>query len=77
MIPHDLLTEFPADRAKIEALKGTDAHFARLVSEYQDLNRAVYDAASRLAPTDEAHEEEMRRKRLALKDEIRRMLQAA
>lgn len=76
MKPHDLTEEFPEDAAKLHALKGRNAHFARLVAEYEEVNEAVHEAETRLAPTDEAHEEELRRRRLALKDEIRRMLQA-
>lgn len=75
--PHELGEEFPAEAAKIHALKGTNAHFARLVDEYHALNREVHGAETRTEPTDEAYEEELRRRRMALKDEIWRMLQAA
>lgn len=72
--PHELAEEFPAEAARIHALKAANAHFARLVEEYHAVNRAVHGAESRTEPTDEAREEELRRRRLTLKDEIRRML---
>ena len=75
--PHELAEEFPADLAKIHTLKGADAHFARLVDEYHEVNRAVHAAETRLEAMDEAAEEALRRKRMALKDEIWKRLQAA
>ncbi|MFC2968786.1 YdcH family protein [Acidimangrovimonas pyrenivorans] len=75
-IPHELLSEFPAEADKIEALKESDGHFARLAEEYEEINRAVHAAETNLEPTDEAHEIEMRRRRVQLKDEIWHRLQA-
>lgn len=77
MTPHELNEEFPVEAERIHALKGANAYFARLVKEYEEVNRAVHNAEARIAPTDEVHEEELRRRRLALKDEIWRLLQAA
>ncbi|MBI1219167.1 MAG: DUF465 domain-containing protein [Rhodobacteraceae bacterium] len=75
--PHELTEEFPAEAAKIHALKIENAHFARLVEEYHEVNRAVHAAETMTVPTDDAHEEELRRKRMVLKDEIWKILQAA
>jgi uncharacterized protein YdcH (DUF465 family) len=75
--PHELAEEFPAEVEKISALKQTDAHFARLVEEYHDVNRAVHRAETNVEPVSEAHETDLRRRRMQLKDEIRRKLQAA
>lgn len=75
--PHELTEEFPAEAAKIHTLKGANAHFARLVEEYHEVNRAVHAAESRVQVLDEPEEEALRRKRVALKDEIWKMLQAA
>ena len=77
MIPHELSQEFPGHGERLHALKGTNSHFAQLVRDYDEANQAVHEAETRIAPTDELHEEELRRRRLALKDEIWRMLQAA
>lgn len=68
--PHDLTEEFPAEAMKISALKETDAHFAKLVEEYNAVNEEVYKAETRVAPVSEETEEHMRRKRAQLKDQI-------
>ncbi len=75
--PHELHEEFPEFAAKISDMKSSDAHFAKLAEEYHELNRAVHRAETNVEPTDQFHEEDMRKKRSALKDEIYRMLNAA
>ncbi|MDT8855282.1 YdcH family protein [Paracoccaceae bacterium Fryx2] len=75
--PHELNEEFPAEIERIHALKTTNAHFARLVEEYNGVNQEVYRAETRIDPTSSEHEAMLRQKRLKLKDEIRRMLSAA
>lgn len=75
--PHELHEEFPAEAEKIHALKGANSHFAKLVDEYREVNRAVHAAETRVQVIDEPEEEALRRKRMALKDEIWKMLQAA
>ncbi|MDR0810270.1 MAG: DUF465 domain-containing protein [Gemmobacter sp.] len=68
--PHDLLEEFPDEATRISALKEADAHFARLVDEYHEVNRAVHRAETRVEAVSDEHETELRRKRAALKDQI-------
>jgi uncharacterized protein len=72
--PHELHEEFPAQADKIAALKASDAHFAKLVDEYHDVNRAVHRAETLVEPTTPEHETELRLQRVRLKDEIARML---
>jgi len=72
--PHELAEEFPAEVQKMHDLKLSDAHFARLFDSYHDVNRAVHRAETRVEPISEEAEQELRRKRAALKDEIARML---
>lgn len=74
--PHELADEFPEHVATMHRLKAENAHFARLFDAYHDLNRAIHRAETHVEPTDEAHEQEMRRRRVALKDELYGMLQA-
>ncbi len=68
--PHDLLEDFPAEANRISALKEADAHFARLVEEYHEVNRAVHRAETRVEAVSDEHEAELRKKRAALKDQI-------
>lgn len=76
-VPHELAAEFPDLKEKIHDLKISDGHFARLFDEYHVVNREVHRAeAAGLNITDE-HYEELKRKRMTLKDELYSMLQKA
>jgi len=68
--PHTLNEEFPADAQKISALKTSDAHFAKLLIEYDVINDKVHRAETRLDLLTEEEEETLRRVRSRLKDEI-------
>lgn len=72
--PHELHEEFPDHAERITELKRSDAHFAKLMDDYHEINRAVHRAESNVEPTEELHEVEMRKKRAHLKDELYRML---
>lgn len=72
--PHTLHEEFPADVEKLHALKVSNAHFARLLSEYDTVNDQVHRAETRVDVLSSDHESELRKKRSHLKDEIARML---
>ena len=74
--PHELAEEFPEHAERIHTLKAENAHFAKLVDEYHEINRAVHRAETLVEPTEELHEVEMRKQRMVLKDEIFRMLTA-
>ncbi len=75
--PHELAEEFPRFADQLHKLKMTDTHFARLAEEYHEVNRAIHRAETNVEPMSEAHEGELRRKRMELKDAIARMLRAA
>lgn len=72
--PHELAEEFPDQAEAIRARKASDAHFAKLVDAYHEINRAVHRAETDVEPTDDLHMAEMRKQRLHLKDEIARIL---
>lgn len=75
--PHELAEEFPQQVAKMHRLKEADAHFAKLFDDYHTLNRAIHRAETDVAPTDDLHMSQMRKERLALKDQISAALNAA
>lgn len=75
--PHELLEEFPDQVDAMHQLKETDAHFAKIYDAYHTLNRAIHRAETNLEPTDDLHITQMRKERLALKDEIAAALRAA
>lgn len=68
--PHTLQEEFPGQADRITALKASDAHFARLLQEYDTVNDQVHRAETRIDTVTEEHEEALRRQRLRLKDSI-------
>lgn len=68
--PHELAAEFPADTAVIHQLKVGDTHFAKLAETYHDLNRAIHRIESEVEPASDDHTELLKKKRLALLDEI-------
>ncbi len=72
--PHELAEEFPDATETIHELKLSDAHFAKLAEEYHTVNRAIHRAETLVEPTSEEHEQELRRERMRLKDEIARIL---
>ena len=75
--PHELAEEFPDKVAEMAQLRASDAHFAKLCAEYHEINRAVHRAEERVEAVSQAAEEDMRRRRMKLKDEIYAMLTAA
>ena len=75
--PHELTEEFPDLVETIHALKVSDAHFAKLAEEYHEVNREIHRIETDVEPASDAHQTEMRRKRMALKDEIYALLKAA
>lgn len=75
-VPHELAEEFPQHAQKASALKQQDAHFAKLAESYHDLNRRVHRAETNVEPIEALAENQLRKERAALKDEIWGMLSA-
>ena len=74
--PHELTEEFPDLADKIHELKTSDAHFAKLADEYHELNRQIHRIETDVEPASDEHQTELRKQRMALKDEIYTMLKA-
>lgn len=68
--PHELAEEFPDHVEKMSTLKQSDAHFAKLFEAYHEINRQVHRAETNIEPMDQLAENDLRKKRGALKDEI-------
>lgn len=73
-VPHSLAADFPEKARKISALKEADAHFAKLIAEYDAVNARVYRAETRLDTISEEDEEHLRRARAFLKDKLWAMI---
>jgi len=71
---HKIGEEFPEYRDQIHSLKMRDTHFARVLRNWEELDKRIARAASRIELMSEDDEEQLRRKRLELKDELYTML---
>ena len=74
--PHELHEEFPNRADKIHELKTNDTHFSKLYDEYHEINRKVHAAETDIKPTSDEHLADLRKERLALKDQLFAMLTA-
>ena len=72
--PNDLLEDFPDKAERIHQLKTGNNRFARLYDDYNELNRTIHRIETRVEPKPEEVEEELKRRRLQIKDEIMAML---
>jgi uncharacterized protein len=68
--PHALADEFPDHAQKISAMKQNDAHFAKLIDDYNAVNERVFRAETRLDLLTEDQEEVLRKQRAHLKDHL-------
>lgn len=71
---HDLGNEFPAMKQAIHELKMQSPHFRQLMERYYELNKSIHRAEQRIEVISELAEENLRKQRLQLKDEIYSML---
>ena len=69
-VPHELAEEFPEFAAQMTDLRQTDAHFSKLSEQYHTLNRKLHRAETNVEPVGDMFLVEMRKERMALKDEI-------
>lgn len=72
--PHELHEEFPDHADKMHELKLSDAHFQKLAAEYHEVNREIHRIESGVEAAGDVREEDLRKKRLSLKDEIASIL---
>ena len=76
-VPHGLHDEFPQAAPAISRLRIGDAHFARLADSYEHLNREIHRIEAEVEPASDDTLEQLKKRRLKLKDEIAAMLRAA
>ena len=74
---HDLIHEFPQLKARIHELKVSDVHFRDLFDEYHLLTRTIEKMEDEVTPVATRTEEDAKKRRLHLKDELYRLLIAA
>ncbi|WP_415717549.1 YdcH family protein [Roseibium sp.] len=76
-VPHELHEEFPEAVETLHQLKTSDTHFARLADEYHTVNREVHRIETNVTPAADEVLEDLKKKRLRLKDQIAALLAAA
>ncbi|GHG00155.1 YdcH family protein [Thalassotalea marina] len=74
---HDLHHEFPEFKDEIRHLKMNDAHFARLFTEYHELDHEVHRIETGAENTSDDYLETQKKQRLLLKDQLFSMLKKA
>jgi uncharacterized protein YdcH (DUF465 family) len=76
-ISQDLHNAFPDDAAALRQLKAEDAHFQALAARFEDLDEEAQRIASGAEPASDARLEDIKKRRLALLDEIAPLVTAA
>lgn len=71
---HNLIHDLPEYREEIHHLKMTDENFKTLFDEYHKIDREVYRVEYNIEPRSDTALEELKKRRLALKDELFQML---
>ena len=65
---------FPEYRDLISRLKNEDRHFERLFNEHNDLDEKIIELEKHISAVGEAEVDVLKKKKLALKDEIYQIL---
>jgi uncharacterized protein YdcH (DUF465 family) len=73
-IPHELEDEFPGQASLIGRLTKTNYEFGRLAAAYDEVNRQIWRIESEDEPTSDEVLEELKKRRLLLKDDIETLL---
>lgn len=72
---HELPHEFPEHAELITKLRENDTAFAALMDEYTALDAELYEIEENGTPITDEHAEELKYKRVTLKDKLYSMLQ--
>jgi uncharacterized protein len=67
---HPLVVDFPEYKETIHALKLSNAHFKHLLEQYQTVDEEIVRIETELEPASDARTEQLKRRRLQLKDEL-------
>ncbi len=73
---HDLIHELPEHKERIHQLKISDEHFAKLFDEYHELDHEILRMEEGIETPSDDVLEELKKKRLYLKDQLFSMIMA-
>lgn len=68
--PHTLADEFPGDHAVLHELKMGNPHYVTLADRYHDVNDEIHRIEAGVETPSDDYAETLKKKRLALIDEI-------
>lgn len=68
--PHELHEDFPELTEKMHTLKVCDPHYAGMADEYHEINRIIHRLENGDEHMSHFDEEQIRKKRLVLKDTV-------
>lgn len=71
---HPLITEFPNHTDIIHQLKADNAHFQRLMNEYEQIDKEVFRMEEGIETPEDAILVEKKKQRLHLKDQLAAMI---
>lgn len=74
---YSILREFPNMSEQIHMLKKNDSHFAGMCERYDELEHNIHQMESGVETFTDEHIEELKKKRLKIKDELFSILQKA
>lgn len=73
---HDLIHELPEYKDRIHELKISDQHFAKIFAEYHDIDHEIHRIEEGIETPSDDYVEELKKKRLHMKDELFAMIKA-
>ena len=73
---HDLVHELPGFENRIQALKLSDSHFARLLEEHDSVDQHILRCETEVEVHADDYVVELKKRRLALKDELYQILRS-
>ena len=76
-IPHELEDEFPSQASLIKRLAKMNYEFGRLKAAYDEVNHHIWRIESEDEPTTDEVLEQLKKRRLLLKDDIAALLREA
>lgn len=71
---HPLIAEFPEHRDAIHDLKEGNAHFQRLMHDYESVDKEIFRMEEGIETPEDTVLTELKKRRLDLKDQIAAML---
>jgi hypothetical protein len=74
LLNHPLVVDFPEHKEAIQALKLSDAHFKHLLKQYQAVDEGIVRIETDLEAASDERTEQLKRRRLQLKDDLMAML---